>query len=76
MHNDITQSANGSSSEPLVVAPGRGHLIRLKAVLHDGTRVSIWRGWSSSWAAIAYATEELGARYASARVLQPARAVA
>lgn len=57
---------------------GKAHrpLIRLKATMPNGTRVSIWRSWSSTWAAIAYATDVLGARYASARVMQPARAVA
>jgi len=51
-------------------------LIRLTARLADGTRVSVWRAFASSWAAIDYATDVLGARYASARVIQPARVTA
>lgn len=48
-------------------------LIRLTARLADGTRVSVWRAWPSTWAAMAYATDVLAAVYASARVMQPAK---
>lgn len=48
-------------------------LIRLTARLADGTRISVWRAWPSTWAAMAYATDVLAAVYASARVMQPAK---